>query len=269
MGSKPMIEGTQSIRRVAIILRALGSAPVRGMSLAEIVRATGFNKATAHRILSALISEDLVSQETQSRRYHLGLGLFILGSAVSARFEIRSLAQPALARICNETDDTVFLSVRRGFDAICLDRLEGAFPIKTLTLSAGSVRPLGVGAGSLALLAALQDGEIEEVLADLAPRLANYPKLSPNRIRTLVSETRAQQYALNDGGVIDGMSAIGVPVLNDHGQPIAALSVAAISERMGPDRRPMIVECLWREAKWLSKLYSAKTLPAARAAGHG
>ena len=251
------VDGTQSIRRVVRILNALAREPEGGFRLSEISRATGLHKATAHRMLAALMDEGFVEQVADQQRYRLGIELFVLGSAVNVRFEIKSLARPSLARVCHATQDTAYLSIRRGFDAVCIDRLEGDYPIKTLTLNIGSVRPLGVGAGSMALLAFLPDREIEEVIAENASRLANYPKLTPETILRIVRETRERQFSLNDGGVIDGMSAVGVPILDVRGQLVAALSVAAISERMLPERRLSIVETLWREAKRLSHLYSS------------
>lgn len=39
-----------------------------------------------------------------------------------------------------------------------------------------------------------------------------------------------------------------VPILNRDGHAVAALSVATISDRLGPSRLPMVVELLKREA---------------------
>ena len=62
--------------------------------------------------------------------------------------------------------DTSFLSVRRDAFAVCLHREEGAYPIRTHALEVGDRHPLGVGGGSLAILATLSDAEIERVLPD-------------------------------------------------------------------------------------------------------
>ena len=39
-----------------------------------------------------------------------------------------------------------------GADAVCIDRRLGSYPVKTLTVEVGTKRPLGIGAGSLAIL---------------------------------------------------------------------------------------------------------------------
>jgi DNA-binding IclR family transcriptional regulator len=194
----------------------------------------------------------LVIQEAGSRRYALGHELVRLGRA-AGRADVTDLARPALLRLARETEDTVFVSVREGLEAVCLDRAIGDYPIKTLTLNVGDRRPLGVGAGSLALLAQLPDAEVEEIVAGSATALARYPGFAPTALRELVGRTRQQGYAFNDGRVIPAMSAVGVPVFDAVGQVCAALSVAAIAERMRAPRVRWIAERLQAEAARLGQ----------------
>ena len=42
-------------------------------------------------------------------------------------------------------------------DLVCIDRKTGDYPIKVFTVEIGIRRPLGVGAGSIAVLAAMPD----------------------------------------------------------------------------------------------------------------
>src|SRR5829696_6660326 len=61
-------------------------------------------------------------------RYTLGLKLFALGNAVARRFDdIRGLAAPAMHELQDATEQTVYLAVRRGDEAVCIERLEGTF----------------------------------------------------------------------------------------------------------------------------------------------
>src|SRR4051812_28974170 len=147
------VEGTQSLRRAISILRLLAQADDAGMSLTEVVRAGGLNKATTHRMLSALVEEGLAAQDEQSRNYYLGFELVALGIAASSRYGIARLAKANVARLADELGDTAYLSVRRGDEAVCLLREVGSFPIKTLTFPPGARTSLGGGSGPLALLA--------------------------------------------------------------------------------------------------------------------
>src|SRR5262245_40121810 len=120
------IIGTQSIARAVGLLRIVAEGPASGVTLADAAHATGLHRATAHRVLAALTQERLVEQDA-AHRYHPGVELWIMGEAAARRFDIRALARPALERIATETEDTVYLSVRSGRQAICIARCEGAF----------------------------------------------------------------------------------------------------------------------------------------------
>lgn len=242
----------KTVDRVATILRLLSSAGESGFRLSEIAETTGLGKTTAHRLLGALVHVGFANQDLKSKRYCLGASAAALGRE-AAIHHIASLVRPVLRRLADETDDTVFASVREGVAAVCIGREVGSFPIRTLTLDQGDRRPLGVGAGSLALLAFLPDDEIETIIGRNRRWLQDYAAFSPGELPGLVARTRHARYALNEGRIVPAMQAIGVPVLR-NGRPVAALSLAAISDRMGPDRLPDLVRRLREEADALAEL---------------
>lgn len=252
----------KSVRRAVQLIKLLGQRATEGWRLSDIAPAADLGKATTHRLLAALTDSGFAYQNPDTRRYYLGYEIVRLGS-LATRFDVAELARPALLRLARETGDTVFLSVREGLDALCLERHVGDFPIKTLTLTVGDRRPLGVGAGSLALLAFLPDEEIAEVIASNAPRLEGYPGFAPPELRRLAVEARAQGYAFNDGRIVSAMCAVGVPVLDLRGRIAAAISVAAIRERMEPERIAWIAGLLHREARHLrDRLAEPSAIPA-------
>jgi DNA-binding IclR family transcriptional regulator len=168
------VPGAQGVHRVADLLRAIASHDAAGARLLDLARQCRLEPPTTHRLLKALDAEGLVARDPSARTYTLGPLTFELGLAAAHHFRARDLCAQALQAIAEHTGDTVFLSMRSGLDTVCIDRREGRFPIKTLTLDVGTRRPLGLGAGGLALLAALDDAEIDAVLGANAWRLAAY-----------------------------------------------------------------------------------------------
>jgi DNA-binding IclR family transcriptional regulator len=241
------VETIQSIERAAAILRSLAAGERGGRRLIDVTEETGLGKSTAHRILQTLVQVGLVEQDAESGMFYLGFGLLTLGATAADRHGLNELAGPSLLAIADRTGDTVYLSVRSGGHAVCVDRVSGAFPIKTLTLHPGDRRPLGVGAGSLALLAWLPDDQVRRIVDGNAPHLSDYGRLDSATILELVDTSRRQGYAFNDQLLIPGMSAVGLPVRGRNGHPIAAVSVAAISSRMSERRREDIVSWLAEE----------------------
>lgn len=239
----------QSIERAIELMRAVAASGREGRRLTDLAASSGLSKSTTHRILLALSEARLVEQDPVNRLFFPGVGLFLLGTASAARFSIVEIARPSLVRLAEEIGDTVFLSVPVDTDWVCVDRQVGPFPIRTLTVDVGDRGPLGVGSGGLALLAFRTDEEIEAAIAANDGRLAAYRHFDPTGLRRFVATTRRQRYAFIDGLLVEGMSAVGVPLCDAQGRPVAALSVAAISSRLAAGKRREIVAKLQEHAR--------------------
>lgn len=241
----------KSISRAAKLLRILSSMGSPGGTLGDISKASGFGKATVHRILAALSEEGFAYQDVATRRYHLGAGLSLIARRASVN-EIGSLAQPVLLRLAEQTGDTAYIHIREGLRSVCVGREQGSYPIKTLSLDVGQSRPLGVGSGSLAMLASLPSSEVEAVINANERWLAEFPTFSGDKLRALVRQTQAQGYAFIERLMIPGINAVAVPIISADGRPIASLSITAIAERIHGDRALWLAGLLREEALELS-----------------
>jgi DNA-binding IclR family transcriptional regulator len=239
----------QAIGRAVSLLRLVGAAGIDGMKLSELVVRSRLKKPTTRRILLELVRSGLVEQDEATRRYRVGPELYVLGTLASARFNIHALSLDVLSRLSRISGDTSFLSIRRDVFSVCLHREEGSFPIRTHALNVGDRHPLGIGSGSLAMLAALPDEEVARVLSRNARLIAErYPRFSVGGLWDLVSETRRNGYAFNPGMVLTGSWGIGVSVRGPDGQVAGALSIAAIESRLGDQRRHELAQLLQKEA---------------------
>jgi len=229
--------GTQSIERAAHVLRIIASRNSSGLRLVDISKQAKLERPTAHRILKCLSVEGLVRQSPETRRYFLGHLIFELGLAASSSFNLRDICRPSLLRLAEKSGDTVFLSIRSGADSVCIDRVAGAFPIKTFTLDIGTRRPLGVGAGGLALLMTLPVQAQQDLVSANALRLPAYNNLTVPAVMKLLKRSRELGFALNDAQVTPGSTSLGLPVRSRSGEPVLAISIGAISSRMTRERQ--------------------------------
>ncbi|WP_274427112.1 IclR family transcriptional regulator [Chelativorans sp. YIM 93263] len=258
--------GSQSVDRALGLLAMVGRHAERGAGLSDLVEESGLNKATARRLLLALIRSGLVQQDHATRRYYLGEEAYVLGSLASRRFGLLQVSMESLVRLSRKTEDSSFVSIRRDTFSVCLYREEGTYPVRTHALQAGFEHPLGCGAGSLAMLAALDDDEVEAILAANAKFLEeHYAMLPPERIRQDVAATRARGYALNPGLIIRNSWGMGAVVRYPDGRVAGALSIAAIDSRMQePRQRELAVHLLEETARVeerLAQMFSFKYSP--------
>jgi DNA-binding IclR family transcriptional regulator len=239
---------SSSVRRAFAIVRALAQTQATGGRVTHLAKATGLTQATTHRLLQSLAAENIVEQDAQSKRYRLSLDFFTLAARAGDSMDLRALCRPSLLRLCASLGDTIFLLVRSGFDAVCLDRSEGPFPIRSFTGDIGGRVALGVGQGSMAILALLPEAEREEVIRFNLPRVREFGVLDEVYLRTEIERVRQIGYAGRNTGLLEGMAGVAVPILDREGRAVAALSVGTISSRLSEDRLPTVVELLKREA---------------------
>jgi DNA-binding IclR family transcriptional regulator len=252
LSAESRLTGTQSIERALLLLREIAAHNRGGSRLLDLATRTGLQRPTVHRMLKCLASENMVQQDADSHRYYLGSMVFELGLTATPRFNLREICHPALARIAEATGDTVFLTQRSGLDAVCLDRREGAFPIKTFTLEVGMRRPLGVGTGSLAILSALPDEEIEKVVGANDVRLPEYG-LNGSALLSQVKRAQKLGFAMREMPGLAGVRSVGHALRNQGGVPFAALSVSTISSRMSEKRATEIATLLRSETRQIER----------------
>ena len=240
--------GVGAVSRLFAVLRSLGETVEGGERVTQLAQRIGLSQPTTHRMLRSLMDEGMVEQDARSKRYRLSLDFFALAARAGNTGNLRELTRPAMLRLSASLGDSLFLLARSGFDAICLDRSEGPFPIRTFTGDIGGRVALGVGQGSLAILAFLPEEERDTVIQYNLPRLKDFHLYDEVFLRTEVESVRALGYAGRNTGVLQGMAGVAVPILDREGRAVAALSVATVSDRLGPDRLPTVVEMLKREA---------------------
>ena len=247
----PRSSPINAVQKACRILSSLSGA--ESARLTEIATATSLNKATALRILDTLAKEGFVSRDEGAKTWALGEEAYVLAAAASRGDMVRTQARPSLMRLAATSQDTVLLSIRRGTQSVCVDREIGDYPIRANYLDIGVRRPLGVGAGSLALLAWLPDTEIEAVLQLVKTQLSRYPKITPRWVQDEIQRSRERGYTLILDRIVERMGGIGIPILAGDGRPIAAISIAALSERISA-RLEILVGALRKEAEIIASL---------------
>lgn len=229
-------EQAGSLRRAIAIMRVLANVDAGGAGLTDIAQQVGLPHPSVHRLLAQMVEEGMVRRVEGGRRYALGPVAFELGLAAARQFEVRQLYRPIISELARQSGDTSYLIVRSGLEAVCIDRRQGNGPVQVVTLKIGSRRPLGVGAGGLAILAALPEPERRAVASAIGPQLAADYQTTETQLAELIGQIHRDGHTLIHNRVFSGVSALGRPILDAEGRPVAAVSVATINQRMRPPR---------------------------------
>ena len=147
------VNGVGVLDKAVAILDALEEGP---LALAGLVAATGFSRATTHRLAVALVGHDLVARDVA--------GLFTLGPRLVRR-SLEEAARPALAALRDATGESAQLYVPRRGARVCVVALESPHSLRTI-VPAGAVLPLDQGSAGAVLRgdpAALRRGWAQSV----------------------------------------------------------------------------------------------------------
>ncbi|MGZ4683600.1 MAG: IclR family transcriptional regulator, partial [Acidimicrobiales bacterium] len=144
MGSS--VSGVGVVDKAMAILGAVEQSP---RSLGELVEATGYSRATAHRLAVALEVHGLIRRD-EDGRFTLGVRLIALGRAAAEGIPLAEAAMAALTRLRDETGESVQLYVREGDRRVCIAALESPHGLRTI-VPMGASLPLDVGSAGAIL----------------------------------------------------------------------------------------------------------------------
>lgn len=236
-----------SLAKAIRLLPIVADRNKTGVNLSTVARKANLTIPTARRLLQGLVDGGLLSFDPYTKIYTLGIRLFDLAEAAGSPrdFDVLRLGlRPALEETSLLTGEASYATVPYGDEALCIATASGKSPVSPSTLQAGSRRPLGVGAGSAAILAALPADHCEHVITSYAETYGHYGDLTVAEVRRMVRHYRNHGYLVNNSVIIPDVSAIAVAVFDQSGTLLAGLSVSVLRARLTPDREREIVDVM-------------------------
>jgi DNA-binding IclR family transcriptional regulator len=203
----------------------------------ELGRRLGLGKSTVHRLLTTLVAEGLIEQDSRTGGYRLGIVMFELGEAVRIHMDLHSAAAPVLAMLREETRETAQVGVLDRGEVVYVDRLESSHSLRLFTETGRRVPAHCTSSGKV-LLAFLPASARDELLAGL-PLAALTPDTitDPARLNTELARVRAHGWAEAVNERETGVASIAAPVRDFRGEVVAAISIGAPLVRLGAAQR--------------------------------
>jgi len=241
--------GTQSIDRTLGVLKQVVAHGAHGLTVADLVALSGLERPTVHRIVQALERQGLLTRPAGSKRYVLGDYCRQMAAAFADRADLRSVCEPILRGVSEETGNSAFLIGRVGFESICLARVIGSYLVQVLTVNVGTRQPLGPGAGGLAILASLPAAEQDECIRANAKRLGSYGSLTESMLRSLVRATQRRGHAIIGHYSAPGVIGLGMAMRNASGGVLGAITTASIDSRMTREHQQLAAASIAKHIK--------------------
>ncbi|GMM97647.1 IclR family transcriptional regulator [Microbacterium sp. MTN4-12] len=196
---------------------------------AGIGRRAGLPSSTAHRIIAELVDAGLLDRD-DDRRIRVGIRLWELATRSSFALQLRQSARPAMERVQARVRQHTQLAVLEQDEALFLERLSGEDAGANITRIAGRL-PLHASSSGLVLLA-FADPELREriLLAPLRALTRSTPT-DPTAVRDKLAEVRRIGHAVAPGYIEEVSTGVAVPVRDEAGSTVAAISVVLPRDR--------------------------------------
>jgi DNA-binding IclR family transcriptional regulator len=244
----PPVNVLSKADRVLELLADQGEMPI-----AALIEALEEPRTSVYRLLESMQELGWVEPGARRGQYRLGIKVFRLGAAVSQRFDERQAALPVMERLHEQTGETVFLCVRRGLEAVCIERIDGA-RVQILELRLGGRLPLHVGGAPRALLAFADKSLWDEYL--LRAPLTTYTNKTlntPELVRQALAEDLDTGVVISDEDVTVGIASIAAPIFNHTGEVRAAISLAGVVPALLGEHRQRHVSMIRNAADEVSR----------------
>ena len=224
-----------AISRAAAVLRLLGKSDTP-LGLQPIARELGLVPSTCLYVLRALVAEELVSFDLDTKRYALEAGVLTLARQWLRRNQFTDLAQPMLDRIA-QTFDVTMLGVQIvGLEHIIAVAVSQSGSNFQLSTQVGSRFPALISATGRCIAAF---GGYPE--AQLEARFKTLRWDTPPSYETWqaqIAQTRLQGFGVDDGNYISGVTVVAAPVWKSSGKPshaLVAIGIGSAVNRVGTE----------------------------------
>lgn len=198
--------------------------PQTPMTIADLARATGLDRAGTRRILLTL--ETLGYVRSDGKRYWLTPRVLNLGYRYLASLPFWHIAQPLMEELVADVQETCSIGVLDGDHVVFILRVPTR-RFLSFDPSIGSQLPAYVHSMGRVLLSHLPPDELARYLArvELEPR-TRHTIASVEALASALAEDRSRGWSFVSEQYEEGMCGIAVPILDSNGRPVAALNVS-------------------------------------------
>lgn len=192
------------------------------LGITELSRRLGLTKSAVYRIVKTLEEEKVVYKNAKTNKYQLGLKMFEIGSVIFNEMEISQVAIPMIEKVKSKLAGDIHLATYDQGDIIYLLRL--GQKKKTWLKIGRRIRSHTNAAGKL-LLAFQEDEEIQRVISTNLEKYTHKTITCPATLLKELKKIRTKGYATSAEEFVENVYSIAVPIYNDSGTVIAAISL--------------------------------------------
>ena len=228
-----------TVRKALLLIEALARSrePRR---LTDIARQMGLTKPNVYRLLSTLCELGYAQQDPATSHYSPTLKLWEMGSMLVRDIDLVTVAHPRLRRLCDETGESVQLTVFDAGFAVYVDKVDSRQPLKATTNIGTRVPATAISTGK-AMLAWMPAEALDLAMSHLK-RFTPATHMKRAEIEADLKKTRERGYATNFGEFRGGVCGVGFPIRDRMGAVVAAIGIWGAEANILGDRQEALIK---------------------------
>jgi DNA-binding IclR family transcriptional regulator len=215
----------RSVQRILGVFESF-SRSRDSLTLQEIADRIDLPKSTAFRIVQSLEKAGYLVRLV-NQQYCLSFRFTRLAGLVKSTVDIREIARPIIVELAEQTKETVTLNTVSGRDRVCIDVIDTASPLRSVTKAGEHIRLLD-GSSAKMLMAHMSKKELAPVIS----YVVRTARVKPSELQMELAGIREQGYAVSHGKRVLGLSAVTAPIKDVNEEARFCLTVAGPTVRM-------------------------------------
>lgn len=206
-------------------------AKVGSASFPAIVRDLDLPNSSAHELLQTAWTRGFLEHDPVTRSYRLGIRLWQVGQAYSVDSSLVAAAQPLMDALVASTQETVQFARLDGLENVYLAIAESPHPMKLVSSVGARLSAHATGVGKV-LLAGLDDERLRALLSGVELRRDTSATITdPETLIAECRQIRVRGFGEDREEYVTGCRCIAMPVHDDSGRVVAAMSVSVPTPR--------------------------------------
>ena len=247
-----------AISRAAAVLRLLGKSDTP-LGVQSIARELGMVPSTCLYVLRALVAEEFVSFDADTKRYSLEAGVLTLARHWLRRNRFNDLAQPVLDRLSQAFGVTMLGVHIVGLDHIIVVAVSQSGHNFQLSTQIGSRFPALISATGRCIAAFGDHSEAELEARFKTLRWDEPPSFEDWKAQ--VAQTRVQGFAIDAGNYISGVTVVAAPVWRTRAKLSHALVAIGVGNALKRNGLPALQKSMLAAAQTLSNQLCGELTP--------
>ena len=254
--------------RFVVIMDCISASAAGGVSITELTQTTGLSKGSLHRILQDMVVHNLISKDSDTKKYCLGTKSMVWGSRFVSVQDPAGLLSHYCDLLAEHTGLYTFLCRINDDEVYCIYTKQPSGVNKKYFVHVGQRMPIHCTAAAKAIIAFLPQPQLDSLLHEnrMSPFTA-HTKTDLAQVANELQAVRETKVAFCREELENGVSGVSAPVFVAAGKAAFSISLLGDAAYISKQEDALVRELLQIGREASEQMKSVYLLTSVKSAG--